>query len=137
MIKFYLQFVGLSRSSSLAIPSSMHARSSAFNNVDVSECIQYVANIKSILDWEFNLNEGANVPKKIKNKNKEKQIFSVVPVDIVLCNPPLSCGPTCLLYFFRFSRYSFSSSFSSLDIFSSLFSSNIDEVFSVVVVVPF
>jgi hypothetical protein len=57
----------------------------------------------------------------------ENFLRSQIPVEIVRCNPPLSCGPTCRLYFFRFERNSKSSSLSSLSSFgiiSSLFSVN-------------
>lgn len=61
----YLPLSDFSRSSSLAIPSSIHVRSSACNSVDVSEWIQYVAKRRSIVDFEFNSNDGANVPERM------------------------------------------------------------------------
>lgn len=58
---------------------------------------------------------------KESNQIKEKKILFNIPVDIVRCNPPLSCGPTCRLNFLRISRLSFS----SFDVFSSLLSSDV------------
>ena len=44
--------------------------------------------MRSILDLEFNLNEGARVPKPRDNQTNNSGLLIMIPVEIVRCSPP-------------------------------------------------